>query len=495
MKIGFDNELYLKEQTEYILETAKKHDNKLYLECGGKLLHDMHATRVLPGYDENVKMKVFSSIINKIDIIICISSADIENKKMRADFGRSYADDVLKMIEDFKNYNIKCDKVVITRYNFEKSTDAFKLMLERQRIKVYVHKPIEGYPFDLDRIVSDQGYGANPYIETEKPVVIITAPGPGSGKLGTALSQVYHDYKRGIKSGYAKFETFPIWNLDINHPVNIAYESATADLGDTNLIDHFYFEKTGKIATNYNRDIEAFPVLKNILEKITGSSEYASPTHMGVNRCGFAISNDEVVREAGNNEIIRRYLNARVDYINGNCSIKTLQRCEEIMKKALLNVNMRPCVEKCKEKLEEQRKKGKGKDGITCTAIMQMDDGTFISGTNSHRMHAATALVFNALKYLAKIDDKIDLISPEILDVVLHMKKDILCESGTSLNLNEGLICLALSAQSNEDAKRAMNCLDKLKNLECHISHIPSPADMKSLKKLKINCTSEPLYP
>lgn len=494
--IGFDNDKYLKEQTSFILERAKHGGEKLYIECGGKLLHDFHASRVLPGYDPDVKMRVFSSLVDKIDIIICIHAEAIENKKIRADFGTTYDSDVFEMIEDFKAYGLNPKRVVITRFKGERSALLFKDLLERRGIKVYLHKPTKGYPTNVDEIVSDEGYGQNEYIETEKPIVIVTAPGPGSGKLGTCLSQIYHEYKRGKKATYSKFETFPIWNLPIDHPVNVAYESATADLGDVNLIDYFYLEKTGKTAVNYNRDLEAFPLLKRILERITGGeSTYSSPTDMGVNRCGFGIVDDAVVREAANQEIIRRYLIAKVEYAKGRETKQTVERCFDIMSKVGLTPLMRPVVPVCEAKLRSAISKGKGKDGITCVGAIETQNGEIITGTNSPLMHASTAMIFNVLKTLAGIDDSIDLIPREIISAIRHMKKDILNEVGCSLNLDEGLICLALASSLSKDAKKALGKLKELKGLHAHLSHIPSTGDLKGLRTLGINVTSEDIYP
>lgn len=495
-KIGFDNEKYLKEQTRYILERAKNCGDKLYIECGGKLLHDFHASRVLPGYDPDVKMRVFSSLTDKIDIIICIHSEAIENKKIRADFGTTYDSDVLQMIEDFKSWGLSATRVVITRFKGERSALMFKDLLERRGVKVYLHSPTKGYPTNVDEIVSDDGYGKNEYIETEKPIVIVTAPGPGSGKLGTCLSQVYHEYKRGKKATYSKFETFPIWNLPLDHPVNVAYESATADLKDVNLIDHFYLSKTGKTAVNYNRDLEAFPLLKRILERITGGeSTYSSPTDMGVNRCGFGIVNDAIVREAANQEIIRRYLIAREEYAKGRELKSTVDRCYDIMSRMGLTPLMRPTVPVCLSTLKRAISKGKGKDGITCVGALEIQGGEIVTGTNSPLMHASTAMIFNALKTFAKIDDKIDLIPETIIRSVRHMKKDVLNEVGCSLNLDEGLICLALAATTSKEAKKAMEALVNLKGLPAHFSHIPSSGDLKGLRVLGINVTSEDVYP
>lgn len=496
MQIGFDNEKYLKQQTEYILERMNKVQGRLYIECGGKLLFDYHAQRVLPGFDTNVKMRVFQTFKDKLDVIICINAADIERRKMRGDFGITYDTDVFKMIDDFADWDIKANKVVITRFSGEITALNFADMLTRRGVEVYFHKPISGYPENLEYVVSDDGFGANPYIPTNKPVVVVTAPGPGSGKLGTCLSQVYHEFKQGLKSFYAKYESFPIWNLPINHPINIAYEAATADLDDFNQIDHFYVAATGKIAVNYNRDIEAFPVLKKILDKISGGSfSYNSPTDMGVNRLGFGIVDDSVVREAANQEIIRRYFHSECGYAQGIVNKETVARSRSIMEKSGLRTNDRPTVHVALEALEDAVARGKNKRGITCAAALQLKDGTMITGHNSELMHASSALVINALKHLAGIDHKIELIPRQVLDSITAMKRDSLNEPGISLNLDESLICLAMSTTINPYAKQALEMLPELKGCEAHMTHIPSAGDSSGLRKLEINVTSEPRFP
>jgi len=351
---GFDNEKYIGEQTEAILEKVKRFENKLYLEFGGKLLFDFHAARVLPGYEPNVKMRLLKGLKDEADILLCIYAGDIERKKIRADFGITYDSDALKLIDDLRDWDINVLGVVITRFDNQPAAMAFKNKLERRNIKVYTHRYTKGYPTDVELIVSDEGYGANDYIETEKPLVIVTGPGPGSGKLATCLSQVYHDYRRGIKSGYAKFETFPIWNLPLKHPVNVAYEAATADIRDFNLIDPFHLEAYDKKAVNYNRDVDAFPLLRRILEKITGGeSFYKSPTDMGVNRCGFAIIDDEITREAAKQEIIRRYFRYRCEYAMGFTDGETVQRVELFMKDFNLEPGYRSVVRPSREAAAE----------------------------------------------------------------------------------------------------------------------------------------------
>ncbi|MDD2232430.1 MAG: DUF1846 domain-containing protein [Sphaerochaetaceae bacterium] len=495
-KIGFDNEKYLSEQRQCILQRMEQCDGKLYLECGGKLLFDMHASRVLPGFDPNVKMRVFQSFKDKLDVIICISSADIERHKIRSDFGISYDTDVFKMIDDFARWGIEVRRVVITRFSNEPGAIAFKERLERHGVKVYLHTAIAGYPNDIDRIVSDEGYGRNPYIPTDKPVVLVTAPGPGSGKLATCLGQMYHDFRAGRKSGYSKFETFPIWNLPIDHPVNVAYEAATADIGDFNMIDHFYVAAEGKIAVNYNRDLDAYPLLKRILEKITGKEAvFNSPTEMGVNRCGFGITDDEVVRWASEQEIIRRYYRSACEFAQGIGEKAAVDRCLELMNRSSLKLEDRPTVGPALEALKDAVARGKGNKGVSCSAAIQLKNGTIVTSHNSPMMHASSAMVLNALKCLAGIDEKEDLIPKQIIQSITDMKRDQLNGRGVSLNLDEMLICLAMAATLKGESKKALENLPQLRGCECHMSHVPSSGDWSGLRKIGINVTSEPVYP
>ena len=485
---GFDNKKYLEEQTSAILERVSQFDNKLYLECGGKLIFDYHASRVLPGFDPNVKMQVFQAFKEKIDVIICIYAGDIEKKKVRADFGITYDTDTLKLIDDYTSWGLKVAGVVITRFEDQPGAVQFKNLLKRRGIKVYTHKYTKGYPTDVDLIVSDEGYGANEYIETDRPVVVVTAPGPGSGKLATCLSQFYHDYKKGIRSGYAKLETFPIWNLSLSHPVNVAYEAATADLGDINMIDSFHLEAYGETAVNYNRDIEAFPVLKRIIEKITGEkSFYQSPTDMGVNRCGFGIFDDRAVSAAASQEIIRRYFRASADYIKGTGSKQAIDKIKILMDNLGLHSRDRVTVTPAREAMLSGAERGKGRDGIVSAAAIELGDGTIITGTNSETMHAASALILNAAKYLAGIPDSIHLIPENIINSVHYLKDKVLDGRRVSLDLEEVLISLAISAAANPAAQTAMDKLKELQNCEVHLTHLPSAGDEAGLRKLGIN--------
>ncbi len=495
-KIGFDSTKYVEEQTRYILERVRSSSGRLYIECGGKLLHDLHASRVLPGFDENNKMKVFQSLKDKLDMIICIYAGDIERRKIRSDFGISYDADVLKMIDDFAQYGIKCDKVVITRYENQVAATSFKEKLERKGIHVYTHPKTPGYPANIDIVVSENGYGKNEYIPVSAPVVIVTAPGPGSGKLATCLSQMYHEAKMGSTPSYSKLETFPVWNLPLDHPVNIAYEAATADIGDVNLIDHFHLNAYGTIAVNYSRDLEAFPLLARILSKITGTDcIYKSPTDMGVNRCGFGITDDEVCREAGRQEIIRRYFKILSDYAAGIESEETVNRISAIMDKAGLKEENRSTVIPAREALEKAIAEGKGKNGTVCAAAIELDDGRIVTAHNSDIMHACSALLLNALKVMEGIDSSKNLIGHNVISNITAMKRDILNGRGVSMNLDETLIALAMSAAQDKDAEKAMKALPALKNTEVHLTHIPSPGDISGLRKLGIQYTSDPRYP
>ena len=494
-KIGFDNEKYLNEQTAAILKRVNRFNNKLYLEFGGKILFDYHATRVLPGFMPDVKMRLLQKLKDKADVILCIYAGDIEKKKVRADFGITYDVDALKTIDDFKAWGIDVTAVVITRFENQASAKAFKNKLERRDIKVYTHKFTKGYPTDIDTIVSSEGYGANPYIETVKPIVAVTGPGPGSGKLATCLSQLYHDHARGIDSGYAKFETFPIWNLPLKHPVNVAYEAATAELRDVNVIDHFHLEAYNEKTVNYNRDIEAFPLLKKIIEKIAGKeSFYKSPTDMGVNQAGFAITDDEAVRGAAKEEVIRRYFRYACEYAMGLVDKETEQRLELFMENLGIKPEDRSVVGPARCAAADAREAKKGNEGVYCGASIELKDGTIVTGKNSPLMHAASSLVLNAAKRLADIPDNIHLLPPNIIESLSHFKKNVLNGKMVSLDLGETLIALSISATSNPAAELAAQKLKELKGCEVHITHIPTPGDEAGLRKLGVNLTSDPNF-
>lgn len=493
--IGFDSKKYIKEQTAAILERVKLFDNKLYLEFGGKLLFDYHASRVLPGFDPNIKMKLLQKLKDRADILLCIYAGDIERKKVRADFGITYDVDSLKLIDDLREWGLEVSGVVITRFDNQPAAKIFKNKLERREIRVYTHRYTKGYPTEIDVIVSDEGYGANGYIPTRMPLVVVTGPGPGSGKLATCLSQMYHDYKQGTKSGFAKFETFPIWDLPLKHPVNAAYEAATADIGDFNLIDPFHLEAYGKPAVNYNRDVEIFPVLKRVLERLTGAkSLYQSPTDMGVNCASRGIVNDDVVREAAKQEVIRRYFRYSCEYAMGLVEKEAVERVEILMKELNVRPEDRIVVEPARQAAQQAQQKEKGNRGIFCGAAIELKDGTVVKGENSPLMHAASSLVLKAVKKLAGIPDEIHLLPQEIVESVAHLKENVLRKRSVSLDLEETLIGLSISAPSNPSTRKAMEKLNELRGCEVHMTHIPTPGDEAGLRRLGVNLTSEPNF-
>jgi uncharacterized protein (UPF0371 family) len=493
--IGFDNERYLHEQTSAILERVNRFNNKLYLEFGGKILYDYHAARVLPGFDPNVKMRLLQILKDKIDVILCIHAGDIERKKVRADFGITYDVDALKTIDDFREWGIDIAAVVITRYQNQPPARTFKNKLELRGVKVYLHYPTKGYPTDVDLIVSDQGFGANEYILTTNPIVILTGPGPGSGKLATCLCNLYHEYKNGVKAGYAKFETFPIWDLPIDHKVNIAYEAATVDLKDEVLIDELHLKAYGVKIVNYNRDIEAFHLLKRIIEKITGGeSMYQSPTDMGVNRASSGIVNDRIITEASHQEIIRRYFRCAVEYAMGLVDKDTLDLAAKIIDKVGGKVEDRKVVQPAREAAKDAEKCGKGNAGLFCGAAIELNDGTIITGKNSPLLHASSSLILNAAKHLAGLPDNLYLLPKNIIDSVTHLKKDILNGKMVSLDVEETLIVLGISALSNPAAQMALENLKGLRDCEVHLTHIPTPGDEAGWRKLMVNLTCDPEY-
>jgi uncharacterized protein (UPF0371 family) len=495
ISVGFDNEKYLREQTASILERVGRFNDKLYLEFGGKILFDYHAARVLPGFDPNVKMRLLQLLKDKIDVILCIHAGDIERKKIRADFGITYDADALKTIDDFREWGINVTAVVITRYQNQSPAKAFKNKLELRGVKVYLHYPTQGYPTDVDRIVSDQGYGANEYIKTTHPIVIVTGPGPGSGKLATCLCNLYHDYRNGVKAGYAKFETFPIWDLPLDHKVNVAYEAATVDLKDEVLIDIHHQKSYNKQVVNYNRDIEAFHLLKRIFEKITGGeSMYQSPTDMGVNRASAGIVDDSIIVEASHQEIIRRYFRCAVEFAVGLVDKDTLGWAEKVMQKAGAKVIDRKVVMPARNAARIAEESGKGHDGFFCGAAIELRDGTIVMGKNSPLMHASSSLILNASKHLAGMPDNMHLLPKNIIDSVTYMKKDILEGKMLSLDVEETLIVLGISALSNPAAQMALEKLKDLRGCEVHLTHIPTPGDEAGWRKLKVNLTCDPQY-
>lgn len=497
-KPGFDNELYVQEQSRAILERVAQFDGKLYLEFGGKLLHDLHASRVLPGYDPHVKVRLLQHMRDDADIILCIYAGDIERKRMRGDFGISYDADALKLIDDLRDRGLDVTAVVITRFTGQPAALAFQQKLERRGIQTYLHRPIEGYPADLSRVISDEGYGANPYIKTTRPLVVVTGPGPNSGKMGTCLSQVYHEYRNGGKAGYAKFETFPIWNLPLRHPVNVAYEAATADIHDFNCIDPFHLEAYGTASVNYNRDVETFPILRTILERITGQKGlYKSPTDMGVNRAGFAITDDAAVRQAAIQEVIRRYFRHACEYAVGQCSQETVQQVEVLIEELGVKPESRPPVLAARQAAARAQAEGspdKGYKNVYCGAALLLQDGRTITGTNSPLMHAASSVVLKAIKDLADLPNRLHLLSPNIIHSVAKLKQDILRRKSVSLDLDETLIALSIASTTNPTAALAMEQLTKLAGCEMHMTHMPTPGDETGLRRLGINLTCDPNF-
>ena len=484
-KIGFDNEKYLRLQSEKIKERIAAFGGKLYLEFGGKLFDDYHASRVLPGFKPDSKINMLVQLKDQAEIVIVINAEDIEKNKVRGDLGITYDLDVLRLIDAFRGYGLYVGSVCLTRFNGQPSAVAYQKKLESLGLKVFRHYPIAGYPSDIPYIVSDEGYGKNEYIETSRSLVVITAPGPGSGKMATCLSQLYHEYKRGIKAGYAKYETFPIWNLPLKHPVNLAYEAATADLNDVNMIDPFHLEAYGETTINYNRDVEIFPVLEAMFEKIMGSCPYKSPTDMGVNMAGYGIIDDEVTKEASKQEIIRRYYVAMCEQKQGKGSDETVRKLELLMKKAGVTPAERKVVAPALQRAEQTG---------APAAAMELPDGTIVTGKTSDLLGASSALLLNALKKLAGMRDSLHLISPVVLDPIQPLKVDHLGNRNPRLHTDETLIALSICAATNPMAELAMEQLDKLRGCEVHSSVILSPVDEKTFKRLGVNLTCEPRY-
>ena len=495
-KIGFSAEKYIEEQSKYILERINcGGGDRLYLEFGGKLVQDKHAMRVLPGFDENAKIKLLQKMNDQAEIIICVYSGDITTNKTRADFGITYDLEVLRLIDVFRKYDLEINSVVVTRFEEDSpAVSKFINKLEQRGIKTYKHRFTKGYPTDVDIIVSEEGYGANPYIEVTKPLIVVTGPGGGSGKLATSLSQLYHENIRGRRARYAKFETFPIWNLPLKHPVNVAYEAATADLKDVNMIDSFHLEAYGETAVNYNRDLEVFPVVKRIIEKITGKeAEYKSPTDMGVNRAGFGIIDDDICREAANQEIIRRYLIAECDFKKGKIGSDILERQKLLMDDMDLKVEDRPVVLPAREYAERKKSENPRYTNVVVVAI-ELDDGTVVTGRSSRRMVAAAAAILNAVKIMSGIADEIHLLSPKLLETIQNLKTDVLRADKSSLNCEEVLTTLTISAATNPVSEAALNKLGELRGCKAHCTAILSDRDEKTLKSLGIDITSDPEY-
>ena len=485
IKIGFDNEKYLTMQSEHIKQRIGEFGDKLYLEFGGKLFDDYHASRVLPGFAPDSKLRMLLQMADQAEILIAINAADIEKNKVRHDLGITYDEDVLRLIQEFRDKGLYVGSVVITQYSGQSGADQFKTKLEHRDIKVYRHYCIEGYPSNVPLIVSDEGYGKNDYIETTRPLVIITAPGPGSGKMATCLSQLYHENKRGIKAGYAKFETFPIWNLPLKHPVNLAYEAATADLNDVNMIDPYHLEAYGITTVNYNRDVDIFPVLNAIFEGIYGESPYKSPTDMGVNMAGFCIMDDEACCEASKQEIIRRYYHALNRLAKEEGTSDEVYKINLLMNKAKIDSTMRAVIAPCLE-----RAKVSGGPA----AAMELNDGTIVTGKTSSLLGASAALLLNAIKVLGDIPHNIHLIAPSAIEPIQTLKTQYMGSKNPRLHTDEVLIALSMSAATDETAKKALAQLPKLRGCQVHTSVMLSDVDIKVFSKLGVQLTSEPVY-
>ena len=483
--LGFDNDKYLQTQSEHIRNRLAQFGGKLYLEFGGKLYDDYHASRVLPGFAPDSKLQMLLQLKDQVEMVISINAADIEKNKIRGDLGITYDRDVIRLIGIFRGLGLYVSSVVMTRYNEQPQAKAFQSRLESMGVKVYHHYMIDGYPANIAKIVSEEGFGKNDYIETTRELVVVTAPGPGSGKLATCMSQLYHDNKHGRQAGYAKFETFPVWNLPLNHPVNLAYEAATADLADVNMIDPFHLEAYGETTVNYNRDVEAFPLLAAMFEQILGTCPYKSPTDMGVNMVGNSICDDQVVRQASGQEILRRYYDALCEQKKGKVSDDVVLKLELLMKKVGVTVADRKVVAAALAKEEETGNPA---------AAMELPDGRIVTGRTSDILGAASALLLNALKTQAGINDRLYLISPAVLNPITHLKVDHLGNRNPRLHTDETLIALSISAATNPTAELAMEALSSLRGSEVHSTVILSPVDEKVFKRLGINLTCEPKY-
>ena len=485
MKKAFSNELYVELQSKHIQERINKFDNKLYLEFGGKLFDDNHASRVLPGFEPDSKLKMLLTLKDKVEVIIAVGARDLERHKIRRDLGISYDDEVIRLIKEYQRVGLYVGSVTITQYQHQNAVDVFKTKLENRGIKVFLQYPIDGYPHNVDYIISPEGFGKNDYIETTKPLVVVTAPGPGSGKMATCLSQLYHEHLHGVRAGYAKFETFPIWNLPLKHPVNLAYEAATVDLNDVNMIDPFHLEKYGETTVNYNRDIEIFPVVNAMFNKIYGESPYASPTDMGVNMAGYAIIDDEAARDASCREIVRRYYHTQVDYVMGKVNSKSLEKSKTLLSQAGVEANNRKCAIYANEVADVKN---------TPVCAIELNDGQLICGKTSSLLRCSSAVLLNALKYLAGLDQEIQLISPSMLHSILSLKNDYLNIKNPLLDIDEVLLTLTIASTNDENAKKCLEVLPLLKDCEIHSTVILSKKDIETLRNLKLNLTCDPKY-
>ena len=485
MKLAFDNDLYIQSQSAHIQERIAQFGGKLYLEFGGKLYDDNHAARVLPGFQPDSKLRMLLQLKDMVEMVIAINADDIEKNKIRGDLGITYDRDVIRLIDIFRGFGLYVSSVVLTRFNDQSLAKAFQARLETMGVKVYHHYDIPGYPYNISHIVSEEGYGKNDFIETTRELVVVTAPGPGSGKLATCMSQLYHEHKRGVKAGYAKFETFPVWNLPLNHPVNLAYEAATADLSDVNMIDPFHLEAYGQTTVNYNRDVEAFPVLVAMFERILGTCPYKSPTDMGVNMVGNCVVDDEAARDASRQEILRRYYTALCDQKKGKAADSQILKLELLMKKAGVTAEERRVVKPALDRAEET--------GLPAAAI-ELPDGRIITGKTSDLLGACSAVLLNALKELAGLNEELHLIAPEVIGPIQHLKVDHLGNRNPRLHTDEVLIALSISAATDPAAEKAMEQLDKLWGCDVHSSVMLSSVDENVFKRLGVNLTCQPRY-
>ena len=495
---AFDNDRYIELQSAAIRERASRFGNKLYLEIGGKLLKDLHAARILPGFEPDVKLRMLQSLGDQIEFIVCAYAGDIEHRRYRADFGTTYDTEVRRLIDDVRARGLRVDNVVLTRFDpaFRQAA-AFADNLRRDGIRVHLHTAIPGYPSNVDVILSDAGFGANPYVETSAPIVGVIAPGPSSGKLATCLSQVWHENKRGVVAGYAKYETFPVWNLPLAHPVNVAYEAATVDIQDFNQIDPFHLAAYGETTVNYNRDVAAFPILRTLLERLLPADQiYRSPTDMGVNKVGFAIADDAAVQEASRQEIVRRLFKGECDAAQGRLDRSAVDRLRQLMARLGLRDTHRPVVAPAREAAAAGAASGRGVDGICCGSALQLPDGRIVTGKNSRLLRSTSAAILNAAKALAGIPDPIELLPKMVVQSVFEMKALLLGrEHASNLNVEELLIALAISANGNTVAQLALDALPALRGCEMHMTHITSEADAAGLRRLGIRATSDPAFP
>lgn len=486
MDNGFDNNKYIEMQSEHILERIDSFKGRLYLEFGGKIFDDFHASRVLPGFESDAKIKMLEKMKDDTEIIFCIYAGDIEKNKVRADLGITYDLDILRLIDNISKLGISTNSIVITRYAGQPAADIFIKKMERFGVKTYIHRAISGYPMDIDVIASDEGYGKNPYIETTKKLVVVTGPGPGSGKLATCLNQLYHENKMGNDAGYAKFETFPIWNIPLNHPVNLAYEAATADLNDVNMIDHFHLEKYGETTINYNRDIEAFPVVSKLLNRLTGKDIYFSPTDMGVNMAGNAIVDDEVVKQAATNEIVRRYYKALCDVKMGLLDEHAVEKIKSILEILNVDPTSKDIVASANEKCVKSNAQ---------SVAVKLDDGMVITGRTTQLMTAGASVVINALKHLAGIADDFLLLPESVLRPILELKKNEQGIHNSRLTLQEVLIAVSVTTTTNPTASLVIKQIKNLRGVDAHSSHMFNHSDAQTFRELGINLTSEPIFP